>query len=105
MNWIKWFWAFLFGGFLLFGVVGCKSAGEYIQEYGDASADFIDRLQESGAEYRADVYVPWNVDLSWSPFGFEGGIPGAYMRAYIGKGEIPQMPAETDVVITTGTVD
>lgn len=84
----KWLFGFFFTVFLLWGTAGCKSAGQYMQEYGDASVNVLNGLQESGADYSAEIYVPWNMDLSWSPFGFEGGIPGAYLKAHIKKGNI-----------------
>lgn len=75
----------------LFGLTlpGCNLSQESAvaaQAWGQAATQTVSELEEQGVDYRAELYGPMGVRMSWTPFGFVIENPGGYLKILIARG-------------------
>lgn len=82
-------------------VTGCKSFQETVDKLADTASDTVDRLEESGADYDATLYLTTDWRVNWNPFGFDSALAGSYFHANVahGRGLADRPP---NVLKTTG---
>lgn len=88
--WFTLLFTFILG---VFGLGCSEESAKYWTETVGATAS---SLEDSGADWRMDAYLPSQFETSWNPFGFRTGFPGGYARFYAGTGR-PRGLRQSDV--------
>lgn len=83
-----WKWVLMILATLSLLLNGC-AAGELSQSIATAVSGGIDeiiRLEEAGIDHDSEIYLPFDFEVDWTPFGAKVRMVGGYMRSHAGTG-------------------